>query len=1025
MTDPSNPFYDCLVDSQGIPLRYTPDNHPTPPAGDGTQLSFRAIPHYESAVKQRDQSQGVIQHNLQCQFCQSQHKKVCKSCKCCPVGDLLKAKNIPIPIKDENELAHLYLQEFYNKQPSCNILNLDAGAILNILSKAECFPDNIRKQAARVRDEVRNKWAHAIVNDWTSTKLTDAFHEMTTFVKMLPTNAGVIQELKEDLLELRVFEFPKKNFLLKIDKFRTTVKDGKHQKVQDRIKRLANLQKSEVYLERKFKDSATGKETSKIEDFVLEDSTTLLQGEAGSGKSSVAAKAMQKWADGQHMKDITCCLFLAAGSEKEIPLCKIVWDEYNEVQKWTDSEAKEVFQQLQHMADEGKLAIIIDGLDELGAMKMKDLSNARRAANHSPLEVDMRTACVGILSKIILPGAKVFATGRNTELVNNDILAGLASVKELVELSVSDRENLIEMMEMDVAERLRIQEELERVSLSGNNYFLRTPLMTRVIIQLIVKKFVDIEKVNNSSDIFLMVVLRNLDFHANLNTNFLELDPPEDHRYLVMCLMLCQMQIQSTEGDTSNIIKGIQRNVENVGLCFEKKALGETIRVPVEFIKKLGIFEYRKEGGKAYLEAVHLSFLEFGCAASLCRNGVNIQQELAKIQDKVRFQAVAIYLAGLFSENSSIDFLNTCKDLCHNFLDLLSNQERESSIQDTLQSIMKYPLSQDIKVIVSTQKDEIIKRKRKIRKSRTVGEMRGLATIELLVKAMVAAGASISNLNITKISLPSVKDWRAYRCVAKLIEFQKQEEIDQLEIMDMSSFRVTDTMLHLLKVSKHWEITQHHYPTLQLKGQRLDSINQGTIALWALCSVSSFVELLGAVQAWKVDSLDLIDPTQEDWAMLAGAIENGNLGTINLRQSIYTLRTANSKDICTIWKSTDKWQLFGGDNRAVFKNCGVNGLNKLFAMKKTVNKELSDKSRSRRFPQVSMEVAEDSDIEIIDETHIKTNHPMVVDSIVLLDSSDDEDNTGTSMGAPIKVEPSNQRWDPDEVINISSDEEMT
>ena len=126
--------------------------------------------------------------------------------------------------------------------------------------------------------------------------------------------------------------------------------------------------------------------------------------------------------------------------------------------------------------------------------------------------------------------------------------------------------------------------------MTGNNYFLKTPLMTRVIIQLIVKKLVDIEKVNNSSDIFLMVLLRNLDFHANLNTNFLELDPPEDHRYLVMCLMLCQMQIQSTEGDSSNIIKGIQRNVENVGLCFEKKALGETIGVPVEFIKKLGIF---------------------------------------------------------------------------------------------------------------------------------------------------------------------------------------------------------------------------------------------------------------------------------------------------------------------------------------------------------------------------------------------------------------------------------------------------
>ena len=52
-----------MVDSKGIPLRYTPDNLPTPPAGDGTQLSFKAIPHYESGTNS-GKAAGVVWINL-------------------------------------------------------------------------------------------------------------------------------------------------------------------------------------------------------------------------------------------------------------------------------------------------------------------------------------------------------------------------------------------------------------------------------------------------------------------------------------------------------------------------------------------------------------------------------------------------------------------------------------------------------------------------------------------------------------------------------------------------------------------------------------------------------------------------------------------------------------------------------------------------------------------------------------------------------------------------------------------------
>ena len=270
-----------------------------------------------------------------------------------------------------------------------------------------------------------------------------------------------------------------------------------------------------------------------------------------------------------------------------------------------------------------------------------------------------------------------------TKLLNIDILESKASMKKLVELTEGDREKLVELIEPEPHERVRIQQELGRVSTDSNHYFLRAPLMIRIIIDLIIVRKVNIQNVKNSSEMYLMVKMKNLDFNTNSNTNFTELDPPEDQDYLIDVLKLCQMQIQSNSNkvESINIIRGIQRNIKILGQCFEAKVPGETISIPVEFIKKLGIFDYRKDGGDAYLEVIHLSFLESCCAASLCRHDVDIQQELAKIKDPERFKAVTIFIAGLLAENSTVEFLNMCKSLGRNLLDLLKNQEREKSAE--------------------------------------------------------------------------------------------------------------------------------------------------------------------------------------------------------------------------------------------------------------------------------------------------------------------------------------------------------
>ena len=252
---------------------------------------------------------------------------------------------------------------------------------------------------------------------------------------------------------------------------------------------------------------STKKEISDIEDLINNDATALVKAEAGAGKSSVTAKTIHDWALGKTLKKITCCLILSAGSTEKIPMNKLIWDEYKGIHNLDPNEIEELFKCLLVLAFEGALAIIIDGLDELGTMSKTDVSNAARAAAHPSLAVDMRTLCAGILSKTILPGAKVLATGRSTEVINRDVLEGRALLYEFVDLTDKDRTKLIAMMEQDKGEKERIQKEIDRVATDNNEFFMKTPLMVRMIITLIIDKKVTIENAKNSSEIYLMLLL--------------------------------------------------------------------------------------------------------------------------------------------------------------------------------------------------------------------------------------------------------------------------------------------------------------------------------------------------------------------------------------------------------------------------------------------------------------------------------------------------------------------------------------
>ena len=86
-------------------------------------------------------------------------------------------------------------------------------------------------------------------------------------------------------------------------------------------------------------------------------------------------------------------------------------------------------------------------------------------------------------------------------------------------------------------------------------------------------------------------------------------------------------------------------NVKNQGLCFEKRVFDDKVQIPLDVIKKLGFFDIHRRESKVCLDIVLLSFMEFCCAGSLCREGVNIEEELSKIKELDRYEAVTTYMA--------------------------------------------------------------------------------------------------------------------------------------------------------------------------------------------------------------------------------------------------------------------------------------------------------------------------------------------------------------------------------------------
>ena len=141
-----------LYDSQGEKLRFDPENQAAPPRGEGVQLCYKALPDHATRA------------------------------------------NSPVAIQGVDQLARLYCREFMRNQ-AVTLATMDSSSLLNILTKASCFPGPVRRAAARVRDDVRNRWAHDPYEAWTWEAYSRALDIVADLVILLPEHDWLVERV--------------------------------------------------------------------------------------------------------------------------------------------------------------------------------------------------------------------------------------------------------------------------------------------------------------------------------------------------------------------------------------------------------------------------------------------------------------------------------------------------------------------------------------------------------------------------------------------------------------------------------------------------------------------------------------------------------------------------------------------------------------------------------------------------------------------------------------------------------------
>ena len=115
--------------------------------------------------------------------------------------------NFNFNINSPVDLAKLYLPDYLAKFSAFDE-SLDMTAILRLLgfkkympATVDVFSPHTQASANDVRENVRNKWGHVDVNEWTDALFNDCFDKLKTLVRSLGLKTAVEEKQLEQLAD--------------------------------------------------------------------------------------------------------------------------------------------------------------------------------------------------------------------------------------------------------------------------------------------------------------------------------------------------------------------------------------------------------------------------------------------------------------------------------------------------------------------------------------------------------------------------------------------------------------------------------------------------------------------------------------------------------------------------------------------------------------------------------------------------------------------------------------------------------
>ena len=171
-------------------------------------------------------------------------------------------------------------------------------------------------------------------------------------------------------------------------------------------------------------------------------------------------------------------------------------------------------------------------------MTKDDLKEATKAASQPNVQTSLKVLCLGLLTKRLLPGAKLIAT-IGSFFVPNDILANpsMSVLYDIEDLNKEEIEDLVATIEDDEKQQKIINDRLCEIVNAGHHQLVKTPMLVNSLIDLIRRS--SLENKISDNEVYLALFTRNMSFST-------ETESTEDLIYFLRFLKLFQMQVACT-----------------------------------------------------------------------------------------------------------------------------------------------------------------------------------------------------------------------------------------------------------------------------------------------------------------------------------------------------------------------------------------------------------------------------------------------------------------------------------------------